>query len=327
MEKYIKQLLSEKESRVIIPGFGAIQAMRDENGTSLSFNKYLNFDDSKLTSKVSEGEGMTQEEAAKYVAEKASEYKAELEEKKELTLAGIGRLTCEEDGMVTFEQDADYEDSVPEAAAETKIEEPAQEAETTEEKEESAPEVEEAKIVQPEPKQDEEKSDKRKLLLILLILLLLLLGLGLALLVFNQDNPVYNFFFGAKAETEQTTTTEPAEPTTEPAAEVAPEPEKKEEPAAAEPKKENKVMDTTAARPLEKRYNIIVGSYRDLAVAQKRVADLQSKGFSESYVGIKGEYYVAVIGSFSNITEAEKKQEEIVDGPYHIESWMTNSGE
>ena len=55
--------------------------------------------------------------------------------------------------------------------------------------------------------------------------------------------------------------------------------------------------------------------------------DLKGKGFSEAFVGIRKDHFVAVLADFGSISEAERVQEQIVDGPYHIESWITNSGE
>ena len=58
---------------------------------------------------------------------------------------------------------------------------------------------------------------------------------------------------------------------------------------------------------------------------------LKDLGFADAFVGIHSNknntYFVAVIGAYNSVLKAESVQEEIVDGPYHIESWITNSGE
>ena len=162
-------------------------------------------------------------------------------------------------------------------------------------------------------------------------------GLALLLFVFKKDNPVYKLMFGEKEKTEQVDTKAKekaeaeakakaeaeAKAKAEAEAKAAEEAKAKEEEAA----KQKKSFDPGTAQKLQKRYNIIVGSYKNESSAAAKVADLHAKGFDEAFVGYRKEHYVAVIGAFSSIAEAEKMQEQIVDGKYHIESWITNSGE
>ncbi len=367
MDKYIKKLLAT-DFRVIIPEFGAIQALKDEPNV-LSFNKFLNFDDGSLTKIISDSEGISQEEAKARVSEFATQMNDIVNRGETAEIEGVGTFAKDEFGALEFKANPLYAPMDPNVSvgseSGTTTEETGEGSpvgvvggETTDggESKGEATEGTESKVDggatstegENGEKTDgegtkEEKGDtvyeygeekkSNKGLLIILIILLLLLGIGLTLFVFNKDNAVYRLFFGPKTEQVDEAAkakAEAAKAKAEAEAKAKAEAEAKareEAEAAARAEAEKNANNPKVARPLEKRYNVIVGSYKDENVAIKRVEDLQSKGFDGAFVGIRKNYFVAVIGAFSSITQAEAMQEEIVDGKYHIESWITNSGE
>lgn len=307
MEKYIKALLIA-DNRAIVPQFGAFQALREET-VSISFNPYLNFDDEKLTAIIANDKGIAASEASDFISKKVDEYNHALQDNGSVTVPGIGVISKAEDGTLMFTQDESYtEDNAAVAAtgapAATAGDENAQ-GTTTE----------------PAPAKKEKKGFDWKIIILILLLLLLLFGAWYCF-VHNKDNAIYKFFNSAPAVESVTPAPAPvAEPDTATTDSV-----KVDSVAAPAPAVEAKPAPTEARR-LTKRYNVIVGSYKDEAVAIKRVKDLHAKGFTEAFVGMRKDYFVAVIGDYDSVLKAEKVQEEIVDGPYHIESWITNSGE
>ncbi len=335
MERYIKALLAAND-KAIIPQFGCLLKPSEEP-TTLTFNPYLNFDDGKLVTAISQAEGVSEDEARKVISRAVDTYNNTLMDGGMVTLNGIGSFKKDEEGRVEFTLGDDYKPGEGEISVglgmggAIDFAEPTKtEPEETKEKEE---EVESDKEEKPSDTQDqtytysytEEKKDRKPLIIIIIILLLLII-IGLLLFVFFKDNAAYRFVskFFTKPTVEEvvapadTVVTRPdtlAIEVTEPKEDVKKAPAK---PAKAAP---------TTARALDKRYNVVVGSYKDEAVAIKRVEELRGKGFSDAFVGIRKDYFVAVIKDFTSITQAEAYQEEIVDGPYHIESWITNSGE
>lgn len=341
MDKYIQAVLAA-DKKVIIPRFGCVIEPSEEPGT-LSFNPYLNYEDGKLATAVSNGEGISDEEAARKIADYVDTLNNRLEDGETVTISGIGSFK-KEDFRVEFTQVDDYapadadtslvmpnhvlDDETISATDTPSDTQPAHEAETQTEPEmtddnqpadnnttdSGASSTDYAAIAAYEA----ERKRKRTITAVVVIVLLLVI-IFLLLFVFFKDNAVYKAFFGPKpAATEQVA---PAKADTAKVATdtVAIVPEvpaaKKEKPAP------------TVARPLESRYNVIVGSYKEESTAIKRVEYLHEKGFTDAFVGIRKDYFVAVIKDFTSITQAEAYQEEIVDGPYHIESWITNSGE
>lgn len=166
----------------------------------------------------------------------------------------------------------------------------------------------------------------KKIIIVAIVILLLIVLLWLVLFVFYKDNAVYRaaqkYIFKANAPIEAPIPAEPADSinTADTVKVIEPAP-------VVETPKEVKKQAPTTAQPLKKRYNIIVGSYRDEPTAIKRVEDLHAKGYEDAFVGIRKDHFVAVLADFNSISEAEKVQEQAVEGKYHIESWITNSGE
>ena len=328
MDKYIKQLLSE-ESRVIIPRFGCIQALREET-VLLSFNPYLNFDDGKLTAAIQKGEGITEEEARTELGSTIDHYNNTLQDGGTVFISGVGSFHRDADGRVEFTQEKDAAASLASQPSQEEEPQPAQpepEQEPQPEPQQPAPAPAPTPAPKPTSRQKNQSvtnnNSSKKGIIIGLVILLLLILLWLILFVFYKDNVVYRtaqkFFFPEKAPIEAPVPAPVAPADTTVTVEPAP--------VVETPKKEEKKAAPTTAQPLKKRYNIIVGSYRDEPTAIKRVNDLHAKGYENAFVGIRKDHFVAVLADFNSISEAERVQEQAVEGQYHIESWITNSGE
>lgn len=302
MEKYIQKLIADN-TRVIIPDFGAF--IRPQGDGEIMFNQFLSFDDGMLVGVVKENENLSEDEAKAKIASFVEGLKNRLGAGETVVLDGVASFSMEGEhiNMVKTEDKSPIID-IPHQSVEPKNEAPVAEA---------------PKVEAPEPKPAEPTvtvnnyyPEEKKLtwLYIALIVLLFLVGVYICLFVVNKDNVIYNYFYG----------TEQVEEEPEPVVVVKPEP-KVEEPAP-EP--------VAVAQPLEKRYNIIVGSYNDEASANARVEKLKAKGFDQAFSirrDINGKTkYLAVIESHDSLPTAERRQEEIVDN-YRIESWITNAGE
>ncbi len=306
MDKYIQQLLSD-DSRVIIPNFGCIQASRDESQL-LNFNRYLNFDDGKLVNAIMADKDISEDDARTLIASNVDDYNNSLQNGQTVTINGVCTFYRDENGNIDILRPGD---TVP----------------TPEPEPQDTPEPEPEPTTNPAPEPAPttrtvpsylQKDNNHKPLIITLIILLLLLILWLLLFVFFKNNPVYKLFF-------------PPQKVEAPAPAPAPVPAdtiKVEVPEPETPKVEVPEPETaTTAQPLKKRYNIIVGSYRDEPAATKRVEDLHAKGFTDAFVATRRGHFVAVLAEFNSIAEAESMQEQAVESQYHIESWITNSGE
>ena len=330
MDKYIKSLI-ERETRVIIPSFGAFLVLREE-GMKIVFYAHINFDDGMLAEYIVSQKGCTIEEAKSEVSQYAKSLSERLDNGETVTLDGVGTLSKNNGSIEFVQSDSAQSESYTESGYTSSIylEESDDASESSSEEtptEESEPEVKEPERVPEEPTTttesepvkesteepapatttyvyQEENNKKKTLLIVALIVLLFLIGAVVLLFFVNKDNALYRAFFAPEEEV--------VEIVEEPAPVV-------EEPAPAE-------ESVVAANPLEKRYNIVVGSYKVKSPAEKRVASLVEKGFENAFVGQRGDWYVAVIESHSSLVEAERRQEEIVD-KYRIESWITNAGE
>ncbi len=325
MDKYIQELIST-ESRVIVPAFGAFTMERNAEGkVDIAFNKWLNFDDHILSEYVAQKRGIAREEAEKLIADFANKLNNQLETENRTSIAGVGVFEKSESGIVKFEADANAVDTVataePEVAAvagseASAKEEPAETAEENKADENIAPVTPAA---EPAETKEEVKptyvnnttnyyGQKRSntWIWIVLIVLLFLLLAWVLLFVVNKDNVVYRYFY--------------PEPT-----EVVEQPIAQPDTVVAEPVKEP--VEKTS---LSRRYNIVVGSYKDRPSADKKVENLHERGFKDAFVADytneHGHWFIAVIEEHSTLVEAEARQEYIVDN-YRIESWITNGGE
>lgn len=295
MDQYLQQLLSQ-QPRAIIPGLGAF-INSPEGG--MMFNQYLNFDDNVLVSYVAQHDNISEDEARQRITDYSDSLKQRLDAGEKVSIQGIGTLSKSGD-LFQFESDADS--SIPEQQEQHSIVIDLSGTETEEPQNDAT--------VNNNTYVYEEDHSSRNIMIIIIIALLFLIGVVLCLFVINKDNCVYNFFFGEKEPVEQVQVA----PTDTVSVE-------KVDTVAIEAKAE-----TTPRIGREKRYNIIVGTYKNEKIAQKRVADLKAKGFENASVGTFRGDYVAIIDSYDRLPEAEARQEYIVD-TYRIESYITNSGE
>lgn len=295
MDQYLQQLLSQ-QPRVIIPNLGAFISS-PEGG--MMFNQYLNFDDNALTAYVAQNENISEDEARQRIADYSNQLKQRLDSGEKINIQGVGTLS--KDGEIyNFESDAN--------AAETQS---AQPTTTIDLSEATKAPTETSSIANNNTFVYEEDHSSRNIIIIILIALLFIIGVILCLFVINKDNCVYNFFFGEKEVIEQVEVAAPDTTQT-----IAPDTTT----VVETPKEVAPQIDR------EKRYNIIVGTYKNEKVAQKRVEQLKAKGFENAIVGTFRGDYVAIIDSYDRLPDAEARQEFIVD-TYRIESYITNSGE
>lgn len=327
MEQYIKQLIQQK-NRVNIPGFGAFIVSNDGSG-NIVFNQYLNFDDGVLNEYVMSQKNISKEEASTEINTFVDSIKEKLNSGESFEIENLG-IFKQIDGKINFEKATDgnvqetnsndngsgieleFEDPQPEIS---KNEDSDPKIEQMEEVNNNAS-TEEISSEKQEPDKEttattniyvEENKNSKTWIYVLIIILLFLIIAFVCLFVINKDNCVYRFFCGEEK-------VEVVEPVVvkEPQVEV----------------KDTVVVEqqTPNANPLEKRYNIVVGCYKSMELAEKRVEALKAKGFDKAFATALGEWYAAIIESHSSLVEAEARQEEIVDN-YRIESWITNSGE
>ncbi|MBE6341659.1 MAG: hypothetical protein E7069_13170 [Bacteroidales bacterium] len=328
MDKYIQELIST-ESRVIVPGFGAFTMERNVEGkVDIAFNKWLNFDDHILSEYVAQKSGVSREEAEEQIAEFAKKLNNQLDTEKHVSIAGVGEFEKTDTGNVKFQPDSDAVSSVvgenasetitiahDEAEASTDeetstVEENAEPAAVTIDvaNEEKKPEVAPASInVNNTTNVYNQKQSNKTWLWIIIIVLLFLALAWVLLFVVNKDNVVYKYFYPETTEVVE-------QPVAEPDTTVVSEP-------VQEPQEKN---------TLSRRYNIVVGSYKDRPSAEKKVENLHERGFKDAFVADytneHGHWFIAVIEEHSTLVEAETRQEYIVDN-YRIESWITNGGE
>lgn len=301
MDSYIRRLIGSS-LRVNIPGFGAFLVTND-TGVCI-FNSFLKHDDGELAKFVSEQESISVDAAKAKIEAYVQDLNNRLANGETVTIDGVGSFT-QVAGNIDFVSSF----TKPEAAPASDYRGAASEYISSDAVDIVPDDNTEEPKAAPVYQYHEEKS--RTPLIIVIIVLLLLIAAALFFLVFNKDNCVYHFFYGEEEQIEQV---EEPLPIIEEAEEAEPDtvPEVVEEPAASQ--------------KLQKRYNIVVGTYNTEALAQARVEKLQKMGFEKAFVGVRGKKFVAVIESFDRLPEAESRQEYIVD-TYRIESYITNSGE
>ena len=309
MDKYIQELIST-EKRVIVPAFGAFTIVHNSDGTTdIAFNKYLNFDDHMLSGRVAEKQGISTEEAEKLIADYAEKLNQQLENDGHTTIEGVGSFNKSESGFVDFVADANAAASVTSASSETySAPAPAPESKSAEPETKTEVAASSTTTTTTETYYEEKRKSPTWLWIIIIVVLFLLLAWVLLFIV-NKDNAVYRYFYPEQVEVVEP---QPVEEVEEPEPEPAP------------------VVEPAKAQSLSHRYNIVVGSYKEKAPADEKVARLHEKGFKDAFVADynneHGHWYIAVIEEHGTLTEAEARQEEIVDN-YRIESWITNGGE
>lgn len=265
--------------------------IRPQGEGEVMFNQFLSFDDGMLVEAVKSAENISDDEAKSRIAAYVETVKNKLNAGESISIEGVGVFRMDDNHIVMDNSERKS---------------PIIDIQTTK--------AEEAPAAAPAPKAEptvvvNNYSEKKNYLWLYIIgiVLLFLLGVYVCLFVVNKENAVYEYFYGVEQVEDEVEVPE-----------VAPEPEPEPEPEPA------------PVPTAEKRYNIIVGSYNDMASANARVEYLKGKGFNEAFTitrNINGRTkYMAVIESHDKLPTAERRQEEIVD-TYRIESWITNAGE
>ena len=267
------------------------------------FNQYLNFDDNALVAHVAQKANISEDEARQQITEYSNSLKQRLDSGERVNIEGIGSLSKDGDIFV-FESATTATNNASATSSVIDLSDAA--SESTVESQQTTISYDTNTFVY------EENHSTRNAILVIIIALLFLVGVFVCLFVINKDNCVYNFFFSEDESVEQVEVA-PAADTT----------------AVAKPDTVVVTKPTENATPhiqLDKRYNIVVGTYKNEQIAQNRVAELKAKGFENAIVGTFRGDYVAIIDSYDYLPDAEARQEYIVD-TYRIESYITNSGE
>ena len=157
MDKYLLEIL-KLVNTIIIPGLGALTITNAEKG-EIMFMSYLKHDDGKLTSYISEKEGMDENDAKNLVAKYVREIQIELDKGETYDMYQFGSF-YKNDGEVDFKSWSQMNDASTEEKEEAK---PLPIVEDTEEKVEEnilipTPEVEEVIAETPAPRVVVEKN-------------------------------------------------------------------------------------------------------------------------------------------------------------------------
>lgn len=307
MNNLISQLI-KSEARVIIPGFGAFIINREDGNVDISFNQYLNFDDSLLVNAVAQKYGVDAQQAKTDVQAYAKQLNDKLDQGETVVITGVGYLV-KNDGRIEFTYAPDQEASSEVGSEIEFVATPSAEPVSEEPVPTPQPQAEPTPQPQKEPKPEyrDYPQERKSVWLWIVIIILLFLGLiYLCLFVINKDNAVYEYFYPAEEEVIEEPA--PVQPDTTVVAEPSP-----------------VVTEEVVEKP-EKRYNIVVVTSGRKADAERKVEQLKAKGFENAFVSTFRDKYVAVIEAYSSLVEAEARQEYIVD-TYRIESYITNGGE
>ncbi len=352
MEQYILELIKDN-NRVIIPNFGAFIVAK-EKGFTILFNNFLSFNDGLLVEHVMKKENVDKLEATDRVNHFVERINKTLDTTGKYTLKGLGEFTKDSTGILRFSQaeelntqfaGAEGAEEPEEKESEELLdlegvpeEEPVTNAEGVEEKKEETtviapPPVETTPEPEPKPEPEpekyepsskdihkEEKKKETMALFIVLFILIPLIGFG-----------IYYFFFAGNGEKEKKI---------KPRQEIVKKPaitpittnNKKESKIVAGPEstvkeKNQQVKEQTGSTAVKKpavtsrRHFIIVGSFKEEANANKYAETMRNKGFDTPVTIPRNGMYLVGVESFSSLTQAMKRQEELLN-KYKLESWI-----
>ena len=342
MEQYILELIKDN-NRVIIPNFGAFIVAK-EKGFTILFNNFLSFNDGLLVEHVMKKEDVDKLEATDRVNHFVEKINKTLDTTGTYKLEGLGEFTKDSTGILRFTQAEELNNEFPQAeGTEEESNEELLDIEGTpekspEEKDEKTaeqdlitpppvePHVEEPPKTEPEYHEKEtedinkeEKAKERVALFIVLFVLIPLIGFG-----------IYYFFF--TGEEEATTVEAKQEVVHKPIVNTEITTENKNESGIVagpestvkEPQvKEEKVNIPVVKKPAvsSRRHFIIVGSFKEEANANRYVETMRSKGFDTPVTIPHNGMYLVGVESFSSLTQAMKRQEELLS-KYKLESWI-----
>lgn len=100
MDKYLLEILQESNT-IIIPGLGALTVTNKETGETM-FMPYLQHDDGKLASFISEKDGVDEADAKNIVAKYVREIQAELNKGEPYSIFGLGEFIKADDGDIEY---------------------------------------------------------------------------------------------------------------------------------------------------------------------------------------------------------------------------------
>lgn len=334
MEQHILELI-KSNNRIIIPGFGAFLIAR-EKGYTVLFNNFLNFNDGLLAEFITKKEQVSIEQANLQIEQYVARIKEALLSGGTYSIPELGTFTSDANGNFHFEQNtflnnenkaerigmtsqpAKKEDedllSIDTSATNIPVEEQGSPVSSTQlsSKLLNDPLIELQPTLKKSQKTNENNptikktmSNKPKENHKTNSWLWILIPLSLFLIF-----AIYYFYFrdGKKTPVEQ-----PQTPPTmmvdtleipEPATEQAPTAIRTEAPGKA--------------------FHIIVGSYKTPAQAEEFINKLRGKGYTNAQYFLRNNWYVVSIEALPTLTEAERRQEEILDSD-RIESWIVNT--
>jgi nucleoid DNA-binding protein len=348
MEQYILDLIREN-NRVIIPNFGAF-IVAHEKGVTILFNNFLTFNDGLLIDYVKEKDGVDTLEATDRVSHFVARINDTLETTGEFELKGLGKFTRDTTGILRFQQDEHLNDTfggetvpeeekneelldletsdeqevtqtVEEKKDDTTLIVPPGQSEEEKQKEETKDEEEEKKY-DSKPKTDPYKEDKKKetvALFVILFVLIPVIGFALYYFIFSDNSKGSDG--KEKVVIEQPKTNK----------KPLPKPVKQEKPTTkseivAGPVstvtvKSDKKKEVKVPVVKQRRHFIIVGSFKDQANAMKYADNMKQKGFTSSVTIPKNGRYLVGVESFTSLTKAMARQEELLN-KYKLESWI-----
>lgn len=336
--------LIRDNNRVIIPNFGAFIVAK-EKGFTILFNNFLSFNDGLLVEHVMNKEDVDKLEATDRINKFVEKINKTLDTTGNYKLEGLGIFTKDSTGILRFSQAEELnktffdspKEEVKDGGELLDIESATQEGEAIEEHEEPIvvvpPPVNEA-IESPgtEPEQaskkapkktrlhkDSQKKEKEKekiALFVVLFVLIPIIGFGVYYLFFAANNDVT-----PEKDKQEIVKQEPA-----------PKPVNKDVhggidagPESTVEKKSIKAEIITPALKkttiTSRRHYIITGSFKEENNARKYVDMMRGKGFSSPVTIPRKGMYLVGVESFSSLTKAMKRQEEML-AQYKLESWI-----
>ncbi len=339
MEQYILELI-RNNNRVIIPNFGAFIVAK-EKGFTILFNNFLSFNDGLLVEHVMNKEDVDKLEATDRVNKFVERINKTLDTTGNYQLEGLGVFNKDSSGILRFTQDEELNKTFFDSPEEIKdsdelldIESATTEDDTTGQPEEPAVvvppvanDVVETPVSEPEKTytkktihKDSQKEKKKKetiVLFIVLFILIPIIGFGIYYFFFtdiNEATPVK-----AKQEiVKKKPILKPENKSVDDGIVAGPESTVEKKSVKEEKVTTPAVKKTTIT---SRRHYIITGSFKEERNAKKYVEMMRRKGFTSPVTIPRGGMYLVGIDSFSSLTKAMKRQEEMLT-QYKLESWI-----
>ncbi len=345
MEQYILELI-RSNNRVIIPNFGAFIVAK-EKGFTILFNNFLSFNDGLLVEHVMNKEDVDKLEATDRINKFVEKINKTLDTTGTYELRDLGVFTKDSTGILRFTQGEDLNKTFLNEPVEDTESDELLDIETSTSEEETVGQPEEQRdvptVVAPlaateitppsdEPKiestekhvktkahkdpQKKEKEKERMALFVVLFILIPIIGFGIYYFFFN--NPTEVAPVKAKQEVVKAKPIpKPGNKTTDGGIVAGPESTVEKKSVTAETITQAVKKTTIKSR----RHFIVTGSFKEEKNANKYVELMRNKGFSSPDVIPRNGMYLVGIESFSSLTKAMARQEEML-AQYKLESWI-----